>query len=118
MEVTTIEVDRAKTVFVIHGMDTHGKAVLRKSLKRHQVLAFLEIFHSTLSAWRLTAVPTIGRAQDLIKKLDSTDAQKPAPPQFLLRPNREIGHTPVRLLPRTKDRSRRAPGTQKRAGYG
>lgn len=40
MKITTIGVDLAKTVFAIHGVDARGKAVLRKSLKRHQVLAF------------------------------------------------------------------------------
>ena len=40
MKITTIGLDLAKNVFQVHGVDEHGKAVLRKTLKRAQVLAF------------------------------------------------------------------------------
>jgi transposase len=40
MNSTTIGLDIAKNVFQLHGVDAHGKAVLRKQLKRSQVLAF------------------------------------------------------------------------------
>ncbi len=40
MKVTTIGIDLAKSVFQIHGVDERGKAVLRKSLKRAEVLKF------------------------------------------------------------------------------
>lgn len=40
MKITTIGIDLAKRVFQIHGVDEHGKAVLRKSLKRSQLLAY------------------------------------------------------------------------------
>jgi transposase len=40
MNATTIGLDIAKHVFQIHGVDLCGKAVLRKQLKRPQVLAF------------------------------------------------------------------------------
>jgi transposase len=40
MNSTTIGLDIAKHVFQIHGVDAHGKIVLRKQLKRAQVLAF------------------------------------------------------------------------------
>jgi transposase len=36
----TIGLDIAKNVFQVHGVDAHGKAALRKQLKRSQVLAF------------------------------------------------------------------------------
>ncbi len=39
-EVTTIGVDLAKNVFQIHGVDASGKAVIRKQLRRRQVLPF------------------------------------------------------------------------------
>jgi transposase len=42
MKITTIGLDLAKNVFQVHGVDEHGKAVLRKTLKRAQVLAFQE----------------------------------------------------------------------------
>ena len=40
-EITTIGLDLAKNVFQLHGADRSGKAVLRKKLRRDQVLAFL-----------------------------------------------------------------------------
>lgn len=40
MNITTVGIDLAKNVFQVHGVDEHGKAVLRKSLKRSQVASF------------------------------------------------------------------------------
>ena len=40
MQVTTIGLDIAKHVFQVHGVDRHGKLVLRQRLQRAQVLAF------------------------------------------------------------------------------
>lgn len=40
MEATTIGLDIAKHVFQVHGADAEGKAVLRKKLRRFEVIAF------------------------------------------------------------------------------
>ena len=40
MKVTTIGLDLAKSVFQVHGVDKAGNAVLRRQLRRDQVLAF------------------------------------------------------------------------------
>lgn len=40
MKITTIGIDLAKNVFQVHGVDERGKAVLKRQLKRHQVLPF------------------------------------------------------------------------------
>ncbi len=40
MKITTVGVDLAKTVFQIHGVDDRGRAVLRKQLKRTEMLSF------------------------------------------------------------------------------
>jgi transposase len=40
MNITTIGLDIAKNIFQVHGVDANGKVVLRKQLKRSQVLAF------------------------------------------------------------------------------
>ena len=40
MKITTVGIDLAKNVFQLHGVDTHGKAMLKKPLKRDQVLPF------------------------------------------------------------------------------
>src|SRR5438094_3096359 len=39
-EVTTIGLDLAKHVFQVHGVDASGATVLRKQLRRSQVVAF------------------------------------------------------------------------------
>jgi hypothetical protein len=40
MKITTIGIDLAKEVFQIHGVDEHGKAVLRKQLKRKDMAKY------------------------------------------------------------------------------
>lgn len=40
MKVTTADIDLAKNVFQLHGVDEQGKTVLRKQLKREQVAQF------------------------------------------------------------------------------
>jgi transposase len=40
MKITTVGIDLAKNVFQVHGVDEQGKAVLRKQLKRKDVLSF------------------------------------------------------------------------------
>jgi transposase len=40
MQIVRIGLDLAKYVFEIHGVDAHGKTVLRKTLRRHAVSAF------------------------------------------------------------------------------
>ncbi len=39
MKVTTIGIDLAKSVFAVHGVNEHGRAVLRKVVKRDKLLA-------------------------------------------------------------------------------
>jgi hypothetical protein len=41
MQITTIGLDLAKSVFQVHGVDAAGQAVVRKSLRRSQILPFL-----------------------------------------------------------------------------
>jgi len=40
MKITIVGIDVAKSVFHIHGVDEHGKTLLRKQLKRSEVLKF------------------------------------------------------------------------------
>ena len=42
MEITTIGPDIAKRAFQAHGVDASGRAVLRRKLRRAEVLAFFE----------------------------------------------------------------------------
>src|SRR5712672_4630465 len=40
MKITTVGIDLAKNVFQVHAVDERGKAVLRKQLKRKDVVSF------------------------------------------------------------------------------
>src|SRR5271154_1696285 len=40
MQITTIGLDIAKNVFQVHGIDANEKVVVRKQLRRSQVMAF------------------------------------------------------------------------------
>ena len=40
MKIATVGIDLAKNVFQVHGVNVCGKAVLKKQLKRHQVIEF------------------------------------------------------------------------------
>lgn len=40
MKTTTIGIDLAKDLFQVHGADAEGRVVLRKKLRRSEVLAF------------------------------------------------------------------------------
>ncbi len=42
MEITTIGLDLAKSVFQVHAVDADGKIVVRKALRRAQVLPFFK----------------------------------------------------------------------------
>jgi transposase len=42
MEVTTIGLDIAKSVFQVHGVDANGKVIVRRQIKRRDVLAFFQ----------------------------------------------------------------------------
>ncbi len=45
MDITTIGFDLAKTVFQVHGADAKGRPVLRRKLRRGEVLAFFAGLH-------------------------------------------------------------------------
>lgn len=40
MTIATVGIDLAKNVLQVHGVDAHGKTLLKKQLKREQVAAF------------------------------------------------------------------------------
>jgi transposase len=48
MNVTTVGLDLAKNVFQVHGVDAHGTAVLRKVLKRGEMIRFFTQLHPCL----------------------------------------------------------------------
>jgi transposase len=61
-EVTTIGLDLAKHVFQVHGVDAAGATVLRKQLRRGQVVAFFAALPRCGLGWRRAPRRTTGRA--------------------------------------------------------
>jgi transposase len=67
-EVTTIGLDLAKNVFQVHGVDASGRAVVRRQLRRSQVLPFFERGKlRALSALKPAPPRITGRGRSLTK---------------------------------------------------
>ena len=62
MQITTIGLDLAKNVFQVHGVDATGQVLVRKSLRRAQMLPFLPSCLLAWSASRRAARRITGRA--------------------------------------------------------
>lgn len=65
MKVTTVGIDLAKNVFQVHGVDEHGKAVLRKQLRRDQIASFFVNLPPCL-----IGMVACGSAHDWARKLE------------------------------------------------
>ena len=62
MEVTTIGIDLAKSVFAVSGADSRGRVVIRRQLRRPQVLGFMRGLPRCVVGWRQQVERTTGRA--------------------------------------------------------
>ena len=60
--VTTIGLDIAKSVFQVHGVDAAGQVVIRRQLKRRQVVSFFQRLPACLVGLRLVPRRIIGGA--------------------------------------------------------
>ena len=79
MNVTTVGLDLAKNVFQVHGVDLHGKPVLKKQLRREQVAAYFANLPSCL-----IGMEACGSAHHWARKLESLGhAVKLMAPQFV-----------------------------------
>jgi len=61
-EIKTIGLGLAKHVFQVHGVDATGECVLRKRLRRGQVIPFFAGCHGVWLGWRPERRRTIGHA--------------------------------------------------------
>jgi transposase len=60
-DITIVGLDLAKNVFQVHGADGAGQAVLRKKLRRTQVLAFFSAnFRDAWLRWKRAAARISG----------------------------------------------------------
>jgi len=79
MKITTIGIDLAKEVFQIHGVDVHGKAVLRKQLRRSEMARFFANLEPCL-----IGMEACGSSHHWARKLgEFGHTVKLMPPQFV-----------------------------------
>ena len=79
MKITTIGIDLAKEMFQIHGADAHGKAVLRKQLRRSEMAKFFSNLEPCL-----IGMEACGSAHHWARKLgEFGHAVKLMAPQFV-----------------------------------
>ena len=70
MEITTIGLDLAKNVFQVHAMNGVGEVVVRKALRRAQVLRFFERLAPCLVGIERAgrAIIGLGRSEGLVTR--------------------------------------------------
>lgn len=79
MKITTVGIDLAKHIFQVHGVDYRGKPVLKKPLKRAQVLPFFANLEPCL-----IGMEACGSAQYWARKLEALGhTVKLMAPQFV-----------------------------------
>jgi transposase len=64
MQITTIGLDLAKNAFQVHGIDAAGQAVVRKSLRRAQMLPFFAKLPPCLVGIDVRHVASLGSRAD------------------------------------------------------
>jgi len=79
MEVTTIGLDIAKSVFQIHGVDANGSVIIRRQIKRRYVW---RSFRSCRRVWSASkpAPPRITGRASLRRSATSITARSPITP--------------------------------------
>jgi hypothetical protein len=61
-EVATVGLDLAKNVFQVHAIGSDGAVLVRRKLRRAEVIGFFRIFQVAWSAWKRAHRPIIGPA--------------------------------------------------------
>ncbi len=70
MEVTTIGIDLAKSVFAVSGADRRGRVIVRRQLRRAQVLGFMRgLPRCTVGMFILQNLPAIAEPLHSDRKL-------------------------------------------------
>jgi transposase len=74
--ISTIGLDIAKSVFQVHGIDATGQVLVRRQLKRRQVLGFFQRLPPCLVGIEACAIVGVGakRTKLRVKRTDLTGA--------------------------------------------
>ena len=62
-EITRIAIDTSKSVFTLHGVDGAGRAVLRRNLRRRELLPSLKSCRRSRWRWKPAAARITGGAR-------------------------------------------------------
>ena len=60
MQLKRVGVDIVKSVFLIHGVDSHEQVKVRKQIRRQDFLQFFRQLGPVWLRWKPAAVPTTG----------------------------------------------------------
>ena len=66
MEITTVGIDLAKNVFQVHAVSRSGEVIVRRALRRAQVIPFFAKDRPVSSGWKPAARAITGRASSLL----------------------------------------------------
>ena len=73
MKITIVGIDLAKNVFQIHGVDEHGKAVVRKQLKREQMCAYFANLPTCLIVMEAVSVRSLPSCTGCKNQVDAEE---------------------------------------------
>ncbi len=62
-KITTVGLDLAKSVFQVHGIAEEGVVIVRRALRRSQVLDFFRTLQPCLVGWKPVVARIIGRGK-------------------------------------------------------
>ena len=75
MQITTIGIDLSKTVFQVHAVDADGATVVRKRLRRSEVLSFVSGLEPCLIGMEACATSALlGAGTDKVRAYRKADA--------------------------------------------
>lgn len=63
MDIKTLGIDLAKNLFRVHGVDAKGKTIVKRQLRRRQLLPFMAQLPACLVEWKPVVEHTTGRAR-------------------------------------------------------
>jgi len=79
MNITAVGIDLAKNVLQVHGVDARGKVVLRRQLRRDQVVLFFANLPAWPRGWLSALRGSLNRSEADSQRPEQLTRQKLAP---------------------------------------
>ncbi len=118
MTIITVAIDLAKNVFSLHGVDTHGRIALRRTVRRDQLAETVAKLPSASLPWRRARGRIIGRAPSLENEIEQIAQGHDPFALSLLRSTTGIGQVLALSIPYEIGRISRFPRVQELLSYG